>query len=154
MDLTPAALLVQARQAGLELGLVDDKIRARGPHDLLVRWAPLLRQHRAAVIQALRPPADDDAAPPAAEPDPLLAAGFAYANALDERISCSGCRQLSGPRCLAAVRGELAGTAPWHDPDPLRLHACFAFIPLRSATDQRPGAVRWPGLAWMRREQP
>ena len=68
----------------------------------------------------------------------------------DDRITCRQCRHLSGRRCQAAARRELAQVAPWHEPDPARHHACYGFIPLANDTDQRPGAERWPCLAWMR----
>ena len=68
----------------------------------------------------------------------------------DDRITCRQCRHLSGRRCQAAARRELAQVAPWHEPDPARHHACYGYLPLTNDTDQRPGAERWPSLAWMR----
>ncbi len=65
----------------------------------------------------------------------------------DDRIMCGECGNLAGRRCRAAMHRELPATAPWHEPDPTRRHACFAFLPLPSDPDQRPGKVRWPSLA-------
>ena len=68
----------------------------------------------------------------------------------DDRIMCSECGNLAGRRCRAAMRRELIGMASWHEPDPARHHACYGYLPLTNDTDQRPGAERWPSLAWMR----
>lgn len=65
----------------------------------------------------------------------------------DDRIMCSECGNLAGRRCRAAMHRELIGMAPWHEPDPTRRHACFAFLPVVSDPDPRPGKVRWPSLA-------
>ncbi len=65
----------------------------------------------------------------------------------DDRIMCSECGNLAGRRCRAAMRRELIGMASWHEPDPTRRHACFAFLPVASDPDPRPGKVRWPSLA-------
>ncbi|MBP6733935.1 MAG: hypothetical protein KAX51_07215 [Chromatiaceae bacterium] len=88
---------------------------------------------------------------PANDPQPdLLAAVFGYAVPQDDRIQCQACRNLAtSGRCLAARR--LPGMASWHEPDPSRHHACYAFLPLASDPDPRPGKVRWPSLAWMAR---
>lgn len=85
---------------------------------------------------------------PANDPQPdLLESVFGYAVPQDDRITCTACRNLTGARCQAARRRELPSMAPWHEPDPERLHACYAFLPLADDTDQRPGKVRWPSLA-------
>lgn len=65
----------------------------------------------------------------------------------DDRKTCGECANLAGRRCRAAMRRELPGMASWHEPDPERRHACFAFLPLASDPDQRTGKVRWPILA-------
>ena len=84
---------------------------------------------------------------PANDPHPdLLESFFGYAVPHDDRIQCTACRNLAtSGRCKAAR--ELPGMASWHEPDPERLHACYAFLPLADDTDQRPGKVRWPSLA-------
>lgn len=65
----------------------------------------------------------------------------------DDRRTCSECTNLAGRRCRAAMRRELIGMASWHEPDPERLHACYAFLPLANDPDQRTGKERWPSLA-------
>lgn len=45
--MTAADLLDQVGQAGLTLRLVDGGVKLKGPQELVRRWAPVLRPHRA-----------------------------------------------------------------------------------------------------------
>lgn len=58
--MTASELLTQATADGLTLALVDDQISAQGPRNLLARWAPELRDHKAELLAYL---AANDSAP-------------------------------------------------------------------------------------------
>ena len=58
--MTASEILAQATAEGLTLALVDDQISAQGPRNLLARWAPELRDHKAELLAYL---AANDSAP-------------------------------------------------------------------------------------------
>ncbi len=96
-------LIRQAQASGIELRLVDGKVKAIGPRDAVARLIEPLRQHREALTHALQfelqemlpatPPAD--ATP---EPTDWHALDAAY---LAHHFSC--------PTCIAAGRGKQYG---------------------------------------------
>ena len=106
-------LIRQAQQSGIELRLVDGKVKAIGPREAVVRLIEPLRQHREALALALQfelqevlpatPPAD--ATPEPTDWHPLDAAYLAH------HFNC--------PTCIAAGRGSRygqrcgAGMAMW-----------------------------------------
>ena len=63
----------------------------------------------------------------------------------DDRRTCNQCANLSGGRCQAARRGEIA-TSRDHQPIPNQLKRCSGYAPRVADPDQRPGRDRWPGL--------
>jgi hypothetical protein len=69
----------------------------------------------------------------------------------DDRINCTACANFTPPGCQACRNGLFSFRARDHRPDPERLHRCFLYAPLEQDHDQRPGAERWPGLAWQGR---
>ena len=52
--MTAAELLTQVRDAGIRLDLRSGQISVKGSTALLATWAPLLRQHRADLVQVLQ----------------------------------------------------------------------------------------------------
>ena len=61
--------------------------------------------------------------------------------------SCRQCGNLTNSRrCLAAARGELAGTARRYEPMADAGKRCEGFAPLPSDPDQRTARERWPWL--------
>ncbi len=69
----------------------------------------------------------------------------------DDRITCPACDHYTPPGCRACRRGLFSFRSRDHHPDPLCPHRCLLFAPLANDLDQRPGAARWPSLAWQRR---
>lgn len=53
--MTPAALIAQAAAEGISLAISETgNIKAVGSGDIVQRWVPVLRQHKATILQALR----------------------------------------------------------------------------------------------------
>ena len=79
--------------------------------------------------------------------------GLAAGNPLpaDDRITCPACDHYAAPGCSACRQGRFSFRSRDHHPDPGRLHRCLLFTPVADDQDQRPGAVRWPDLAWQGR---
>lgn len=69
----------------------------------------------------------------------------------DDRIACPACDHYTTPGCRACRQGRFSFRSRDHHPDPRRLHRCWLFTPLADDPDQRPGAARWPDLAWQGR---
>lgn len=61
---------------------------------------------------------------------------------------CTDCRNLSGRRCQAARRGEIAASRDY-EPVLDLLRRCEGYAPGDGDPDKRSGAMRWPGLARM-----
>ena len=96
------ALIRQAQASGVALRLVGGKVKASGPREAVARLLVPLREHRAALADALRaepvgtlPSAPADAAP---EPADWHALDAAY---LSHHFNC--------PTCIAAGRGGRYG---------------------------------------------
>lgn len=97
-----AALIRQAQAAGVALRLVDGKVKANGPREAMARLLAPLREHRAALADALQvepveplPSAPAGAATESAEWHALDAAYLAH------HFNC--------PICIAAGRGSRYG---------------------------------------------
>ena len=58
--MTPNALLIAARNAGLALKVESGILRVRGPHSALATWAPRLKAHKPELIALLEPPPPAD----------------------------------------------------------------------------------------------
>ena len=86
------ALIRQAQESGVSLRLVGGKVKACGPRQSVTLWLDRLRQHRAALVKALR-------AEPAV-PDP------ASWSVLDAAYQA---HHFSCPTCIAAGRGSRYG---------------------------------------------
>ena len=94
-----AALIRQAQASGIELRLVDGKVKAIGPREAVARLIAPLRQHRAALTHALQ--VEQVAELPVDAPaDPVdwHALDAAY---LSHHFNC--------PACIAAGRGSRYG---------------------------------------------
>lgn len=96
------ALIRQAQASGVALRLVGGKVKASGPREAVARLLVPLREHRAALADALQadsveplPSTPTDAAP---EPTDWHALDAAY---LAHHFNC--------PTCIAAGRGSLYG---------------------------------------------
>lgn len=133
---TPPPLLGILTAGGFGCRAEGDTLIVHPAEGITDRLRVMIRANKAELLAYLR--AANDPPPPA----PWLS-GLPH----DDRIQCTACRNLTGARCQAARRRELPSMAPWHEPDPERLHACYGFLPLASDPDQRPGKVRWPSLA-------
>jgi len=59
--MTPVELIGALRAAGLTLALEDTALKVRGPTEAVAQWTPVLRQHKAALLELLTPPALDAA---------------------------------------------------------------------------------------------
>ncbi|WP_295584488.1 hypothetical protein [uncultured Lamprocystis sp.] len=59
--MTPVALMGALRAAGLTLALEGATLKVRGPTVAVAQWTPVLRQHKAALLELLTPPALDAA---------------------------------------------------------------------------------------------
>ena len=107
-----AALIREAQASGIELRQVGGKVKAIGPRDAVARLLVQLREHRAALADALlsepvepSPSALADTTPESADRHALDAADLAH------HFNC--------PTCIAADRGTRygmrcgAGTALW-----------------------------------------
>jgi len=70
---------------GVALKFEGGKLRAVGQVDAVAAWAPRLRQHRAALIEALAPPAPE----PPINPDAWSALDRAY---LAHHTACAVCQ--------------------------------------------------------------
>ncbi|PIQ56523.1 MAG: hypothetical protein COW02_00685 [Comamonadaceae bacterium CG12_big_fil_rev_8_21_14_0_65_59_15] len=94
-----AALIRQAQASGIELRLVDGKVKAIGPREAVARLIEPLRQHRAALTHALQvePVAE---LPVDAPTDP------ADWHALDAAYNG---HHFNCPTCIAAGRGSRYG---------------------------------------------
>ena len=100
--MSAAALIRQAQASGIELRLVDGKVKAIGPRDAVARLLVPLREHRAALADALpfepvepSPSALTDTTPQPADWHALDAAYLAH------HFNC--------PACIAAGRGRRYG---------------------------------------------
>ena len=100
--MSAAALIREALASGIELRLEDGKVKAIGPRDAVARLLVPLREHRAALADALQsesvepsPNAQADTLP---EPTDWHALDAAY---LAHHFSC--------PTCIAAGRGTRYG---------------------------------------------
>ncbi|WP_026436885.1 hypothetical protein [Acidovorax sp. JHL-9] len=74
-----------AMDAGVALKFVDGKLKAVGHVDAVAAWAPRLRQHRAALIEALAPAAPE----PPINPDAWRELDRAY---LAHHVNCVVCQ--------------------------------------------------------------
>jgi hypothetical protein len=83
-----------AQAAGVALKFADGKLKAVGHVDAVAAWAPRLRQHRAALIEALAPAAPE----PPINPDAWRELDRAY---LAHHVNCAVCQ--------AAGRGSRYG---------------------------------------------
>jgi hypothetical protein len=104
-------LIRRALDAGVELSFVDGKLKVTGKRSAVESWTPRLRQYKAELIEALRPPE------PEIDWRPLAQAYHQH------HFSC--------PTCCAAGRGVGlrcgTGTSLWsayqqtNDNDPIQL---------------------------------
>jgi len=97
--LNAAALIRQAQASGIELRLVDGKVKAIGPREAVARLIEPLRQHRAALTHALQVE-PVQALPVDAPTDP------ADWHALDAAYNR---HHFNCPTCIAAGRGSRYG---------------------------------------------
>lgn len=100
--MSPQALIRDAQASGIALRLVDGKVKAKGTREALARLLAPLREHRAALADALRSepveplPSAPERAP--AEPAGWHSLDTAY---LAHHFKC--------PICIAAGRGSRYG---------------------------------------------
>jgi len=96
--MSAAALIREAQASGIELRLVGGKVKAIGPREAVARLPVPLREHRAALADALQPeqvkPIPSAPASAAPEPTDWHALDAAY---LAHHFNC--------PTCIAAGRG-------------------------------------------------
>ncbi len=64
----------------------------------------------------------------------------------DDRRRCRQCLNLKGEACSIAKPGGLVSASKGYRPASLPMR-CAGYSPKAGDTDQRAGAVRWPGLA-------
>ena len=94
-----AALIRQAQASGIELRLVDGKVKAIGPREAVARLIEPLRQHRAALTHALQvEPVTELPVEAPADPVDWHALDAAYNG---HHFNC--------PTCIAAGRGSRYG---------------------------------------------
>lgn len=104
-----ATLIRQAQKSGIELRLVDGKVKAIGPREAVARLFEPLRKHRAALTHALQ-------VEPLAELSVYASADPVNWHALDAAYLA---HHLNCPTCIAAGRGSRyglrcgAGAALW-----------------------------------------
>jgi hypothetical protein len=55
--MTPVALLAAVRSAGLSLTVAGTTLKIHGPRAAVAEWTPMLRPHKAALLELLTPPA-------------------------------------------------------------------------------------------------
>ncbi len=90
------ALIRQAQESGVELRLVDGRIKAIGRRDAVAKMIEPLRQHRAELLDALAQPA-----PPEPAPDPATWRAL-HAEYMAHHWTCPTCiagGQERGLRC-------------------------------------------------------
>lgn len=100
--MSAAALMREAQASGIELRLVGGKVKAIGPRGAVARLLVPLREHRAALADALQPEPKESlpVKPAGAAPEPVNwhALDAAY---LAHHFNC--------PTCIAAGRGSRYG---------------------------------------------
>ena len=155
--MSAAAIIREAQAAGVQLALsASGSIKASGDGAVVNRWLPTIRQHRDAIIEALRCAANDDSAmtdqherrilawldhigetdPPTigevvdrCRSDPEARRYFlARASEIDadDRHTCAECANLAGRICQAAKRGEIPGARRGYEPVADVLRRCAA----------------------------
>lgn len=106
------ALIRQAQASGVALRLVGGKVKAIGPREAVARWLVPLREHRAALADAMQaePVEPPPSAPESAAPEPANWHAL-HAAYLAHHFNC--------PTCIAVGRGSCyglrcgAGAALW-----------------------------------------
>ena len=109
---------------GVMLSLTDaGTVKVVGQDEMVAQWLPRIREHKQAIIEALKGSSDSD-----------------------ERRHCHQCRNLSLKGvCRAPERGELR-TAKNYKPIDSLPRRCEAYLPGDDDPDRRAGAERWPWL--------
>lgn len=100
--MSPQALIRQAQESGVALRLVGGKVKACGPRQSVTLWLDRLRQHRAALVNALRAEPAGPAHVQAEAAVPELASW----SVLDAAYQA---HHFSCPTCIAAGRGSRYG---------------------------------------------
>ena len=158
--LTPATIIQDSTAAGVILVLSKTgTIKASGKQSAIDRWLPAIREHKLAIIAALKVGAGDT-------PEPFDREAFEERSAIcefdgglcredaealawleDDRRRCTQCRNLPQGVCSIAKpeKGALVVANRGYRPVILPLR-CEGYSPKASDPDQRPGAERWPGL--------
>ncbi len=170
--MTPATTIQNAAADGVSLSLsARGTITVGGHHPMVSRWLPVIREHKAAIIEVLRVGAGDtpsitssaetvrpfdvetfEERAAIAEFDGWLdrVAAESLAWAEDDRRRCTQCtnrREHDGVCKIAApTKGALVIANKSYAPDPVLMRRCEGYMPKTSDNDQRPGAERWPGL--------
>ena len=113
--MTPATLLRDATADGIEFRMLDGTLKASGEPAALNRWLPIIREHKAAILESLASGASSDTGPRLDDLDPadrVLDCADRLARP-DDRRHCHECRNLSRGVCTAAKRiGALEGYRP------------------------------------------
>ena len=158
--MTPATIIREAQADGVRLALSPaGTIKATGNGAAVHRWLNVIREHKAGILAALKVGGGDTAAEPfdreafeelagIAEFDGGLSREDAERLAWqeDDRRRCGQCLNLRGEVCPIAKPGGLVSANRGYRPVNLPMR-CAGYSPKAGDTDQRAGAVRWPGLA-------
>jgi hypothetical protein len=155
----PVDLIAAALADGITLRLDSGKLKAMGDGGAVHRWLAVIREHKVDIIDVLKVGAGDTAVEPIdreafeeragiAEFDGGLSREDAEALAWqeDDRRRCGQCLNLRGDVCSIAKPGGLVSANRGYRPVKLPMR-CAGYSPKAGDTDQRAGAVRWPGLA-------
>lgn len=159
--MTPAEVLEALRADGVLVELDGAGIALDGPDGAIDRWVPIIREHKAVLIEALtgaieaaRPlPQPEAENPPGADPACLVSLDgtdaeteiLALFDGADDRRFCTGCQNLLDGVCRIAVPGGLVSARRGYRPVALPIR-CTGFAPMGDDADQRSDAERWPGL--------
>jgi hypothetical protein len=158
--MTPATIIREAQADGVSLTLSPaGTIKATGDGAAVNRWLTVIRERKAEIADVLKVGAGDTAAEPfdreafeeragIAEFDGGLTREDAERLAWqeDDRRRCGQCLNLRGEVCSIAKPGGLVSANRGYRPVDLPVR-CAGYSPKAGDTDQRAGAVRWPGLA-------
>lgn len=159
--MTHIDLIVTALADGVTLRLDSGKLKVAGERTAVNQWLPLIRERKAALIEALvveaaaaitAPQLDADS-PLGTDPAwlvPLADGTDAEAAILalfdgDDRRRCTDCLHLLKAVCRIAKPGGLVSASKGYRPMNLPMR-CAGYAAKVGDADQRPGAYRWPGL--------
>ncbi len=159
--MTPATIIREAQAGGVSLTLSPaGTIKATGGEAAVNRWLPTIREHKAEIIDLLKPGADHGQGQPfdrkafeeraaSCEFDGGLSREEAEAIVWheDDRRRCAHCLNIRpGGICKVAEPGGLVSAMKGYRPNQAVLQRCAGYRPCPDDPDRRPGWERWPGL--------